>query len=465
MQVTLNKINRQGLQQRQVSSTGDIQPQSADWFDSFSHAESTFDDNGDGPTDSGPGGRHTRFVEGYTVNPDNVHAGWPRAADFFYESESAGSTEAWSGYHGKFEKPPWRLSGAGRYLQDYVVGDQHRSDASGPLTASWFDNTVLQSDEWERDRRPNPPLRWKQNSGRWYTLWQERAVNTSLTCSQPNCTGSILLQAYDPATEMAANCRLNFPVHPTDYDDLYSGERVEFINVNGHRVQTDCYPSQSSCDGVPMPMFNCLQEYPVDALLNTTTGQLLIEAKIPDVVDECPYNGNLLSAIPVVTCMVRPLPPPPPTAPPGAIQNACVESSFTLVSPMQCPTRGCAASTMLVVDNQKNLTSCSLTVTINQTDFDGEQGSLEVVEWLNVSNISVTSNATPGQNPCGCTENRDTLPIQRGNFTLVSSHNVTTEARSGSIPVALKISDLVDECASQGYLLDALAVLTCTVGC
>mmetsp|Transcript_14400 Transcript_14400/g.26526 ORF Transcript_14400/g.26526 Transcript_14400/m.26526 type:complete len:485 (-) Transcript_14400:50-1504(-) len=455
----VSQLRAATVEKRVVFGNGQVQPLDAGWFDGFSHSESTFDDNGDGPTEGHGSQRHAKFVEGYSLHLDDVLSGGRfKPAAFFHESPSAASVAAWSTYPEKLHAPPWRISGGGRYVQAYVADD---GEGAGPLKANWFDNSVAQKDFWERQRQPNPPLYWEQNSGRWYTLWQERAVNTTLTCEAPNCSSSITLQAYDPATERAANCRLSFPVHPTDYDDLYSGERVEFVNVNSHRVQTDCYPAQSSCDG-PMPMFYCLQDYPIDALLNTTTGTVVIEAKIPEVVDECPYEGNMLAAVPMVTCMVQPL--PETTTPPPA-EPACLGGNLSWSIPLQCPTRGCTAVGTFDMFKRYNVKDCTLDVSIMQTDFDGEQGTSELVEWVNVSGVAVVTDAAPGENPCGCEAKGDPQSIVRNSFTLLSGHNVTEEARSGEIPVLVKISDLVDECASQGYLLDAIAALTCAIAC
>mmetsp|Transcript_24610 Transcript_24610/g.56798 ORF Transcript_24610/g.56798 Transcript_24610/m.56798 type:complete len:487 (+) Transcript_24610:124-1584(+) len=447
------------LAKRAVLSSGQVQPLDAGWFDGFSHSESTFDDNGDGPTEAVGKYRQTQFVEGYSLHLDDVLSGGRfKPAAFFHESPSAASVAAWSTYHGNFQQPPWRISGGGRYVQEYVAGG---GEGSGPKQADWFDNSVIQRDIWGRERQPNPPLYWEQNSGRWYTLWQERAVNTTLTCEQPNCTGASTLQVYDPATEIVANCRLSFPVHPTDYDDLYSGERVEFVNVNGHRAQTDCYPAQSCCDG-PMPMFYCLQDYPIDALLNTTSGRVMIEAKIPEVVDECPYDGNMLAAVPMVTCMVQPLHNETTEVP---AEPACIGGNLSWSIPIQCPTRGCTASGSFEQVRNYKIKECSLDVSIRQTDFDGDHGSVELVEWVNVSGVAVATDAAPGENPCGCEAHNGSESIIHNSFTLVSGHNVTEEARSGQIPVLVKISDLVDECASQGYLLDATATLSCEISC
>ena len=42
----------------------------------------------------------------------------------------------------------------------------------------------------------------------------------------------------------------------------------------------------------------------VPCALMDGAGVLSLSAQISDMVDECPYEGNLLSAVPVVTCMV-----------------------------------------------------------------------------------------------------------------------------------------------------------------
>jgi hypothetical protein len=343
-------------------------------------------------------------------------------------------------------------------VQDFVPAHQGEL-FSGGNDASWFDVSTAQFDGFGRQRQPNP------GTDRWFDMWTERRVNTTLACQDPGCTATASLDVFDPSIELARHCKLSVPVYPTDFDDQFSGERVEFIDVNGARVNTDCFPLQNSCSEVQNPMFHCVSQLPVDFLMNSSTGKVDLEAKISLVVDECAHDGSLLYAIPEVTCMVMPLPTPlpePTPASPVMERERCTAGTLTVSAPLQCPERGCVAHVELPVNSQEIiLDHCTIGVHINQTDFDGDLGSLELVEWVNVNGQQVASDVAPGQNPCGCSNASSSMP-----FALIEDFNVTNASvNEGIVKVSAKISDAVDECASNGYLLDGKATVTCSTSC
>merc|ERR1719198_2382454 len=141
-------------------------------------------------------------------------------------------------------------------------------------------------------------------------------MNGTMACAAAGCIANATLQAFDGATEIASHCKFSLYLHPTDFDDQYSGERLTFISVNGATVNTDCFPMVSGCNMTTQaPMFSCLRDLSLDSLIDST-GTLRIAAQISDVVDECPYQGNLLSAVPMVTCLVQPKPTPAPMGQP-----------------------------------------------------------------------------------------------------------------------------------------------------
>jgi len=292
--------------------------------------------------------------------------------------------------------------------------------------------------------------------------WLERSVNTSLGCAEPGCTARALLQVFNPSVEEAQNCRLGLHVRPTDFDDVASGERVEWIAANDRTVASDCFPQQNSCneaDGIPL--LQCLMDYPVDSLIDSA-GTLTVAAKIAHVVDECPYEGNLLSAIPAVTCMVQKKKEriePTVTVVPANV-SACQRSEIRVHAFLRCLTRGCVAETVAKV-NSTPVTQCLLSVYINQTDFDGPS---EVLESFNVSSDVMLADVQPGQNPCGCQTTRPNVPLEP--YTLMEDEDITSYVGSnGTVSLSAKIGDLVDECPSNGFLLDAMAEIVCTLEC
>mmetsp|Transcript_36428 Transcript_36428/g.96892 ORF Transcript_36428/g.96892 Transcript_36428/m.96892 type:complete len:453 (-) Transcript_36428:100-1458(-) len=426
----------------------------AGYFGVFAEAESSFDIDADGEVRNG----HIQVLDGLDpLREDNVDSGLI-PAKYFHESRSADSWDAWASHYPSLDSgvgsssytvPKWMITEGGTWVQDYVSAvtgsDRH---------PQWFDSSVSQYDGFGRLREPDP------GSPRSYLPWVERSNNVTLLCPDAGCLGSSILFAFDPEIEEARNCQLSFPVHPTDFDDQFSGERIEFIDVNGARVNVDCFPLQHSCNDTYNPMFDCVRQYPVDTLLNRTHGDLYIVAKISDVVDECAFEGNLLSAVPQVTCMVRPLQEHEtqtfsPKLP--VIESTCEIQEVTLQNPLTCAERGCTAHTQL--SYTEPLQECYITVTLNQTDFDGDLGSWEAVEWLQVSGVTMIQNVTPGGNPCACSNSSHPMV-----FTLVEDENVT-DYFLPELLVEAKITDLVDECSSNGWLLDGLVTVTCLTVC
>merc|ERR1719310_1133456 len=105
-----------------------------------------------------------------------------------------------------------------------------------------------------------------------------------------------------------------------------------------------------------------------------------------------------------------------------------------------------------------------MNIKINQTDFDQELGSVEQVEWLNIAGrkvppMQIQANCTPGKNSCkNKTKVKD---VVHDSYECVSGEIVNLYAWTGAVNVSAKISDKVDECASQGYLLDGLVEIIC----
>lgn len=475
-------------------------PHSPGFFAGFAEGESTFDEDGNGPLDHAAGESTIGFVNGwhaYRSPNENQYTGDSNVMSHFEETPSASDLRAWQTLHRdnlpnvNFGGNAWYASGsdgsdmwAQVYPPSSVQAMKRHNQAIGP---SWFETEVDQYDVFGRQRLPNA------RSPRSFIEWTERSVNSTLQCVESGCTASSTVVAFNPAIEEAQNCRLSLHVHPTDFDDSFSGERLEFIQGNNHNISYDCFPNARACNTeTRLPTFNCLRDFPVDLLIDN--GSLQVTAKISDVVDECPYDGNLLSAVPVVTCMVRPLtlqqPPPGPVLP---NTTGCATIQRTFQAPLQCAERGCTAYAHIQLNGSDTpnetvaISNCRLNAFLNQTDFDGEEGSVEIVEFLNISTVnlmqsqpnitnqrSLASGVSPGVNPCGCEQDRlnQGAPLTQAEYEgperiyqLITDEDVSSEAAGGHLEFAIKISDLVDECPSQGYLLDAMVEVTCDMTC
>jgi len=447
-----------------------IQPQkSAEWFAGFADRESTYSDD-----------MQTAFTGQLRLraeHPAGVSPSRPAAINpsFFHESESGGQDHAWQSHYpalrGSSRDPwLWKNDLPGEWMQDYsppVLHPDQRNLVQSALPRfgpEWFDAGVRHFDAFGRPRHPDV------GATRSFFDWTERAVNTTLACADPGCSARAALQLYDPTTEEASKCHLSLHVHPTDFDDTASGERIEWVAASDRPLATDCFPQQSACVGDhSLPTISCLANYPVDVLVSEA-GTLIVSAKISDVVDECAYDGNLLSAVAAATCLVRPrqdlnkgnLPDSPAE---GALTTTprCTQSQVTQI-PLQCMTRGCTAEASAIV-NASPASRCLLSVVLNQTDFDGDHGSLEVVEALNVSSTVLASMVQPGSNPCSCEVGPRPKPQSLPYIMLMNEDITSFVGADGLVELSAKISDLVDECPSNGYLLDAMAEVTCNLEC
>jgi len=304
--------------------------------------------------------------------------------------------------------------------------------------------------------------------------WSSQSVNTTLTCESPGCQASSALQAFDSSSQRATSCRLSVFFHPTDFDDQYSGEKVSFIKVNGVTVNTDCFPMVSACNKTTQnSMFACVRDLPLDGIVGES-GTLEITAKISEVVDECPYEGNLLSGVPMVSCLVAPLPTEPPKPPtgkptlPAAPQAFPLPENYFISAPFRCPQRGCKARAELQLNQTTALPyeQCLLTVRVNQTDFDGDEGTREQIEFIKVNGGTVKEHLQPGKNPCRASCAGHPLTPSEIEYTALSNHNVTQNMtdNDGLLLIEVKISDFVDECALEGYLLTGRVEVNCTLG-
>jgi hypothetical protein len=463
-----------------------------DFFRSFDEGESTYEADADFGRGGNVNSPQLQFQEGWVpdvLSPPGSSSGVVGTNPaFFHESMSGGPGAAWQTHYppvvgglSKASSPvsgPWFRSRAGSWGQGYVAtvgvqqsyGTETDSPAlvaatSGDLPPDWFDNNVLQHDAFGRKRFPS------MMSPRRLVGWKERAVNTSLTCALPGCTGNASIQMFNPYTERARSCLFSFFVHPTDFDQSYSGEQVAWITVNNVTVKTTCEPQVSGCRApVSKQLHACVTDLPLDKII-TQTGLLEIRAKISAVVDECPYNGSLLAAVPTATCMVAPqdqspVPMMSPNQPNPLLGISGNQTTRVMTAPLKCRQRGCLA--YFVFQNYlygANYTSCTMKVTVNQTDFDNSyNGTPEGIEYIAVQGVNVTTGfVSPGKNPCTAVAAGTPLPQNQLEYVVVQNVPVTKEMNSGLFTVDGKVSPGVDECSSNGYLFDGMIEIVCQI--
>jgi len=312
--------------------------------------------------------------------------------------------------------------------------------------------------------------------------WIERAVNTTVVCDTPGCTGRSSLQAYDPATEEARLCKLNIHVHPTDFDDEYGKEPIDLWKVNGYSVKSQCDPMARGCNATAWrPLYSCLREMNVDHLVEPDKGSMVIEGKLDKMVDECPYNGNYLSAVAAVTCLVREIPtiyaarnnvPLKSAAPPLGPDPTIGIKPLVVNAELGCSTPGCSNVTTFYVDPTIAFYGgkCLLDVELTQTDFDS--GATETLEFIALKGLgNLSADVQPGRNPCNeewgySATGRVSADV---NYTIAKGVDVTKDVLKGAIgavgvlQLEGKISEMVDECGYDGHLLlHAMATVTCT---
>lgn len=198
----------------------------------------------------------------------------------------------------------------------------------------------------------------------------------------------------------------------------------------------------------------------------------MIEGSINRMVDECPYEGYLLSAVATVTCMTRkktePLMGQNMTSH-GHKKKHTQHTGTHATAKLQCDKPGCASWThiQLLPEYLTNLT-CLMNITVQQTDFDETVGVPEEIEFLTLgdghNSENISTKVKPGRNPC--TEEYTTgKPAKNRTFAVVTNKDVTKEVLAqplGYLHIGGKISQQVDECASNDLLLDGLVEVACT---
>lgn len=434
------------------------QPQDASWFGDFSKSESTFDP--DAVDDPGAEIDPNAGAKGLLPNQDG-HTVEP--TEWFQESASGGSTAAWQTFY-PGSGSAWRrmkgLSFNNTYLATYMAPQRVVATSGETLkkAAEWFDSNVAQYDAFGRARAPS------SLSDGFYIGWEDRQRTTTLTCGLPGCIAHGTLQIAAAELEQTSNCLLDVAVRATDFDDPEGREQVEWVELNGHIIKQECNPKASGCrSGEADDLHPCVSNMNIDHLLRRD-GNLNISAKISALVDECPVEGNLLSAVVQVRCFVTgkdnstTVPWLRPELPSGTGRLPATANAT-----LQCRSPGCAAAAVLQLAPQAANRTCRLTVKVQQTDFGGSLGSVEEVEWIMVNNRTLREHVSPGRSPCKeGARGRGNATVEP--YVLVNGEDVSAEVAEGAVRISAKISGMVDECATpEGYLLSAEAAITCGI--
>lgn len=424
----------------------------AEWFGAFSDGESTYEEDRDADKD----GSHLGADDSSQMVSLQGEEGRP--PEWFQESLSGGPKQAWQTIFPAIE-PDHPYSSDNQQLlpsmeydySDYGARNFKKYVHDSSKEADWFDNSVGQFDTFGRWRMPS------EASDRRYLDWEYRTRTVPITCADPGCTGSAVLQIFDPAKEMHHNCRLSVGVHATDFDDDFSKEVVEFISVNGDRVNSACNPMASGCNETKPAserlMYPCVNEIELGHTL-LESGTVNITGKLSDMVDECPVDGNLLSAVAKVTCFVRDISDTVVAVVAQADASAMAGMNGSAL--LQCRQPNCTAQGTVLLGAVANKI-CKLTVKVYQTDFDSDS---EQVDFIQADGLQLQADVKPGRNPC------KEIPLGANNmmdpFVAVDGYDVSAQAFDGKVVVTAKISQMVDECGRDGNLLDAIAEVVCT---
>lgn len=394
----------------------------------------------------------------------------------FHQSPSASYHQAWQTHYppltgGVFSHGAhpgqWYKNSVGNWVEAY---NPQKIIHSGPGTpADWFDNSVNQVDGFGRPKSPHgPDLVFKTDS-----TWVKRTSNTTFACGSPGCIAKAAFSVYNPQNEHARNCKLSLGIHPTDYDDVWSNERVEYLMANGKVLTRDCTPHASGCKlgpdaSIQNGLYYCLHVLDVDTVIDKQ-GSLKLSGKISPSVDECPHEGNYLHAVATVTCMVQAITTTTTTT------TKVAQSQITIQTQQRqqhyevgfkCAGAGCTATSLIFIVPDANFSSrtCKLTVDIMQTDYDSAFEKIEVVEF---QGTNLTTNVSPGLNPCSNENKSHPLSDSSKRYRLIDRVDVTQQVlkdfkeRSVPLKLMLKNTETVDECAHKGYLLYGNATLQC----
>lgn len=149
----------------------------------------------------------------------------------------------------------------------------------------------------------------------------------------------------------------------------------------------------------------------------------------------------------------------------GGLRLEGSDGSFNLSTTgfLRCAEKGC--KTNMLLDFNRTLVSinkCTLQLWVNQTDFDNKDGAVEFLT-IKVAGNAVLDKAKPGKNPCRSAYDGHRLNLEEIQMHALQDFDITEAVQLGPVDIAGEISKQVDECPSNGYLLDASIQVACNV--
>eukprot|EP00930_Biecheleria_cincta_P038769 TRINITY_DN2663_c2_g1_i1.p1 TRINITY_DN2663_c2_g1~~TRINITY_DN2663_c2_g1_i1.p1 ORF type:complete len:679 (-),score=116.61 TRINITY_DN2663_c2_g1_i1:133-2169(-) len=535
-------------QARALAESKTQDPRSASWFDTYSAEESDYHPLDDPDEQRSLGERFTALSAEPVAEDSTKHVTESEA--FFRETESEGPKEAVQTYpvletedSRYVQKPDWKVTKSRTLVQDRVSAEEPGSALpSAVKNPQWFERS---SDEYDAYGRPKVSV--VDTDGLGLQGLAQRSVSVNVTCRNPGCSANATMDIYNPKKEYVQRCKLNFAVHATDFDDNYAGERVFNILANDRALGGDCFPLANGCVSnlSREQLFPCVNDIPVDSIISSE-GKLRVKASIPTVVDECPYNSNLLHGVSTVTCWVGNITESttitttvvPPVYPlendfvkkwladhpnssiedmpgyksladdingvhpkkgvnskygaadddndddadshskngrQGAEQGAIAARmpawpkfetrpiSLNASAFMRCAEKGCGTGMLLDMNRTAlRINKCVAQVYVNQTDFDNSDGAVELLN-ITVGSKPVLVNAKPGQNPCRDLYDGKNLTSDDKRYHALKDYDITEAVKKGPVGFHASISHQVDECASNGYLLDSMLEISCSI--
>eukprot|EP00439_Symbiodinium_sp_Y106_P010715 s9657_g1.t1 len=130
---------------------------------------------------------------------------------------------------------------------------------------------------------------------------------------------------------------------------------------------------------------------------------------------------------------------------------------------LRCAEKGCSTSLILSFNRTlAQINRCVAQLWVNQTDFDNLDGAQELLS-VSVAGKEVLSQAKLGKNPCRSAYSGKPLSLKDIRYHALEDLDITQAIRDGPVKISAQISDQVDECPSNGYLLDSALEVSCNI--